>query len=61
MLEVNSANSKIVGETQEEMKTVEKYMSDIQDISHKFDFVTKHGSAGLMTRFLLCACRAFGG
>jgi hypothetical protein len=30
MLEVNAANSKIVEETQEEMKAVEKYMSDIQ-------------------------------
>jgi hypothetical protein len=38
MLEVNAANSKIVAETGEEMKAVEKYMSDIQDISHKFDF-----------------------
>jgi hypothetical protein len=44
MLEVNTANSKIVAETQEEMKAVEQYMSDIQDISHKFDFVEKHGS-----------------
>jgi DNA-binding beta-propeller fold protein YncE len=44
MLEVNAANSKIVAETQEEMKAVEQYMSDIQDISHKFDFVAKHGS-----------------
>jgi hypothetical protein len=35
MLEVNAANSKIVAETQEEMKAVEQYMSDIQDISHK--------------------------
>jgi hypothetical protein len=42
MLEVNATNSKIVAETQEEMKAVEQYMSDIQDISHKFDFVTKH-------------------
>ena len=52
MLEVNSANSKIVGETQEEMKTVEKYMSDIQDISHKFDFVTKHGSEKQIFRLI---------
>ena len=44
MLEVNAANSKIVAETQEEMIAVEKYMSDIQDISHKFDFITKNGS-----------------
>jgi hypothetical protein len=44
MLEVNAANSKIVAETGEEMKAVEKYMSDIQDISHKFDFITKNGS-----------------
>ena len=34
----------MVAETGEEMKTVEKYMSDIQDISHKFDFITKNGS-----------------
>jgi hypothetical protein len=40
--EVNAANSKIVAETQEEMKAAEKYMSDIQDISHKFDFITKN-------------------
>jgi hypothetical protein len=40
-LEINAANSKIVAETGEEMKAVEKYMSDIQDISHKFDFITK--------------------
>jgi hypothetical protein len=32
MLEVNAANSKIVAETGKEMKAVEKYMSDIQDI-----------------------------
>jgi hypothetical protein len=50
MLEVNTANSKIVAETQEEMKAVEQYMSDIQDISHKFDFVTKNGSS-TRTRF----------
>ena len=43
-LQVDAANSKIVAETEEEMKAVEKYMSDIQDISHKFDFVAKHGS-----------------
>jgi hypothetical protein len=44
MLEVNTANSIIVAETEEEMKAVEKYMLDIQDISHKFDFITKNGS-----------------
>jgi hypothetical protein len=44
MLEVNAANSKIVEETQEEMKAVEKFMSDIQNISYKFYCVTKHGS-----------------
>jgi hypothetical protein len=44
MLKVNVANSKIVAETGEEMKAVEKYMSDIEDISHKFDFITKNGS-----------------
>jgi hypothetical protein len=43
MLEVNAANSKIVAETGEEMKAVEKCMSDIQDISHKLDFITKNG------------------
>ena len=44
MLEVNAANSKILAETEEEMKAVEIYMSDIQDISHKFNFTTKNGS-----------------
>jgi hypothetical protein len=43
MLEVNAVNSKIVAETQEEMKAVDKYISNIQDISHKFDFITKNG------------------
>jgi hypothetical protein len=52
MLEVNTANSKIVAETQEEMKAVEQYMSDIQDISHKFDFVTKHGSEKQIFRLI---------
>jgi DNA-binding beta-propeller fold protein YncE len=52
MLEVNAANSKIVGETQEEMKAVEKYMSDIQDISHKFDFITKNGSEKQIFRLI---------
>jgi hypothetical protein len=44
MLEVNAANSKILAETEEDMKAVEIYMSDIQDISHKFNFTTKNGS-----------------
>ena len=52
MLEVNAANSKIVAETQEEMKAVEQYMSDIQGISHKFDFVTKHGSEKQIFRLI---------
>ena len=52
MLDVNTANSKIVAETQEEMKAVEQYMSDIQDISHKFDFVTKHGSEKQIFRLI---------
>jgi hypothetical protein len=52
MLEVNAASSKIVAETQEEMKAVEKYMSDIQDISHKFDFITKHGSEKQIFRLI---------
>jgi DNA-binding beta-propeller fold protein YncE len=52
MLEVNAANSKIVAETQEEMKAVEQYMSDIQDISHKFDFVSKHGSEKQIFRLI---------
>ena len=34
------------------MKTVEKYISDIQDISHKFDFVTKHGSEKQIFRLI---------
>ena len=52
MLDVNTANSKIVAETQEEIKAVEQYMSDIQDISHKFDFVTKHGSEKQIFRLI---------
>ena len=52
MLEVNAANSKIVDETQEEMKAVEKYMSDIQNISYKFYFVTKHGSEKQIFRLI---------
>ena len=52
MLEINTANSKIVAETQEEMKAVEQYMSDIQDISHKFDFVAKHGSEKQIFRLI---------
>ena len=52
MLEVNAANSKIVAETGEEMKAVEKYMSDIQDISHKFDFITKNGSKKQIFRLI---------
>ena len=52
MLDVNTANSKIVAETQEEMKAVEQYMSDIQDISHKFHFVTKHGSEKQIFRLI---------
>jgi hypothetical protein len=52
MLEVNTTNSKIVAETQEEMKAVEQYMSDIQDISHKFDLVAKHGSEKQFFRFI---------
>jgi hypothetical protein len=51
MLEVNAANSKIVEETQEEMKAVEKFMSDIQNISYKFYFVTKHGSEKQIFRY----------
>jgi DNA-binding beta-propeller fold protein YncE len=34
------------------MKAVEKYMSDIQDISHKFDFITKHGSEKQIFRLI---------
>jgi DNA-binding beta-propeller fold protein YncE len=52
VLEVNAANSKIVAETGEEMKAVEKYMSDIQDISHKFDFITKNGSEKKIFRLI---------
>ena len=52
MLEVNAANSKIVAETGEEMKAVENYMSDIQDISHKFDFITKNGSEKQIFRLI---------
>ena len=52
VLEVNAANSKIVAETGEEMKAVEKYMSDIQDISHKFDFIRKNGSEKQIFRLM---------
>jgi hypothetical protein len=52
MLEVNTANSKIVAETQEEIKAVEKCMSDIQDISHKFDFIKKNGSEKQIFRLI---------
>jgi hypothetical protein len=34
------------------MKAVEKYMSDIQDISHKFDFITKNGSEKQIFRLI---------
>jgi hypothetical protein len=52
MLEVNAANSKIAAETGEEMKAVEKCMSDIQDISHKLDFITKNGSKKQIFRLI---------
>ena len=52
MLEVNAANSKIVAQTGEEMKAVEKYMSDIQDISHQFDFIRKNGSEKQIFRLI---------
>jgi hypothetical protein len=52
MLEVNAANSKILAETGEEMKAVEIYMSDIQDISHKFNFTTKNGSEKQIFRLI---------
>jgi hypothetical protein len=52
MLKVNAANSIIVAETGEGMKAVEKYMSDIQDISHKFDFITKNGSEKQIFRLI---------
>jgi hypothetical protein len=52
MLDVNVANSKIAAETEEEMKAVENYISDIQDISDKFDFVTKDGSEKQIFRLI---------
>jgi hypothetical protein len=52
MLEVDAANSKMVAKTEEEIEAVEIYLSDIQDISHKFDFVTKHGSEKQIFRFM---------
>jgi hypothetical protein len=36
----------------QEMKAVEKYMSDIQDISHKFDFIRKNGSEKQIFRLI---------
>ena len=52
MLEVDAANSKMVAKTEEEIEAVEIYLSDIQDISHKFDFVAKHGSEKQIFRFM---------
>jgi septation ring formation regulator EzrA len=52
MLEVNATNSKIVAETQEEMKAVDKYISNIQDISHKFDFIAKNVSEKQIFRLI---------
>ena len=52
MLEVDAANSKMVAKTEEEIEAVEIYLSDIQDISHKFDFVAKHGSEKEIFRFM---------
>ena len=52
MLEVNAANSKIVEETEEEMKAVEIYMLDIQVISHRFDFITKNRSEKQIFRLI---------
>jgi DNA-binding beta-propeller fold protein YncE len=52
MLGANTANSTIVAETQEEMKAVEQYMSDIQDILHKFDFIAKNESEKQIFRLI---------
>jgi hypothetical protein len=52
MLEVDAANSKMVAKTEEEIEAVEIYLSDIQDISHKFDFLAKHGSEKQIFRFM---------
>jgi hypothetical protein len=42
----------MVAKTEEEIEAVEIYLSDIQDISHKFDFVAKHGSEKQIFRFM---------
>jgi DNA-binding beta-propeller fold protein YncE len=52
MLEVNATNSKIVAKKEGEMEAVENYMSDIQDVSDKFDFVAKHGSEKQIFRYI---------
>jgi DNA-binding beta-propeller fold protein YncE len=52
MLEVNAVNSKILAETGEEMKAVGQCMLDIQDISHKFDFIAKNGSEKQIFRLI---------
>jgi hypothetical protein len=51
LLEVDNSYQ-TVAETGEEMKAVEKYMSDIQNISYKFYFVTKHGSEKQIFRLI---------
>jgi ElaB/YqjD/DUF883 family membrane-anchored ribosome-binding protein len=51
---VDGANSKMVAKTEEEIEAVEIYLSDIQDISHKFDFVAKHGSEKQISILALC-------
>ena len=52
MLEAKAANSKLLAETKEKIKAVEQCMSDIQYISHKFDFITKNGSEKQIFRFI---------
>jgi hypothetical protein len=52
MLEAKAANSKLLAETEETIKAVEQCMSDIQYISHKFDFITKNGSEKQIFRFI---------
>jgi hypothetical protein len=52
MLEVNATNSKIVAKKEGEKEAVENYMSDIQDVSDKFDFVAKHGSEKQIFRYI---------
>jgi hypothetical protein len=54
MLEVDAANLEIVAETEVEMKAVEICMSDIQDISHKFDYQNSRSKYFYASLYAIC-------